>query len=59
MTAKSLFTQVKTMMTLRKGEEFKRIKDSTKDDRKAIRKLVDSGWSYCDKQTWKKECRDK
>jgi len=47
------------MMTLRKGEEFKRIKDSTKDDRKAIRKLVDSGWSYCDKQTWKKECRDK
>ena len=47
------------MKTLRKGEEFKRVKDSTVADCKALRKLVDSGWSYCDKQTWKKEFRDK
>ncbi len=47
------------MKTLRKGGEFKRVKDSTADDREALKKLVDSGWSYCDKETWKKECRDK
>ena len=47
------------MKTLRKGEEFKRVKDSTVADCKALRKLVDSGWSYCDKQTWKKDFRDK
>jgi hypothetical protein len=47
------------MKTLRKGNEFKRVKDSTVADRKAIRKLADSGWAYCDKQTWKKEVRDK
>ena len=47
------------MKTLRKNDEFKRVKDSTVADRKAIRKLVDSGWAYCDKTTWKKECRDK
>ena len=47
------------MKTLRKGKEFKRVKDSTVADRKALRKLGDSGWSYCDKATWKKEERDK
>mgnify|MGYP003146873348 FL=1 len=47
------------MKTLRKDKEFKRVKDSTVADRKAIRKLADSGWSHCDKVTWKQECRDK
>jgi len=47
------------MKTLRKGEKFKRVKDSTAADCKAIRKLVDSGWSYCDRATWKREVRDK
>ena len=42
------------MKTLRKNDEFKRVKDSTVADRKAIRKLVDSGWAYCDKTTWKR-----
>ena len=45
------------MKTLSKGNEFKRMKDSTVAHRKAIRKLVDSGWAYCDKKTWK-EMRD-
>ena len=45
------------MKTLRKGGEFKRVKDSTPDNRKTIRNLVDSGWSFCDKKTWR-EMRD-
>ena len=45
------------MKTLRKGDEFKRAKDSTVAHRKAIKKLVDSGWAYCDKTTWR-EMRD-
>ena len=45
------------MKTLTKGGEFKRMKDSTVAHRKAIRKLVDSGWVYCDKTTWR-EMRD-
>ena len=47
------------MKTLRKGEKFKRVKDSTAADCKAISTLVDSGWSYCDRATWKREVRDK
>ena len=46
------------MKTLRKGDEFKRVQDSTVAHRKAIKKLVDSGWGYCDKTTWRKN-RDK
>ena len=46
------------MKTLRKGDKFKRTQDTTVTDRKALRKLVDSGWSFCDKKTWKEECRD-
>ena len=47
------------MKTLRKGSTFKRVNDTTKADRKALGKLVDSGWSFCDRATWKRECRDK
>ena len=47
------------MKTLRKGDKFKRVKDSTRSDCEAVKKLVDSGWSYCDRATWKRECRDK
>ena len=42
------------MKTLRKGDEFKRMKDSTVAHRKAIKKLVDRGWEFCDKTTWRK-----
>ena len=41
------------MKTLRKGDEFKRVKDSTVAHREAIKELVASGWSYCDKATWR------
>jgi len=44
---------------LRKIDKFKRMKDSTVADRKAIKKLVDSGWAYCDKTTWKKNRDEK
>ena len=47
------------MKTLRKGDKFKRVQDSTKADREALGKLVDSGWDFCDRATWKRECRDK
>ena len=46
------------MKTLRKSDKFKRMKDSTVAHRKAIKKLVDSDWAYCDKTTWRK-LRDK
>jgi len=45
------------MKTLIRDGEFKRMKDSTVAHRKAIKKLVDSGWVYCDKTTWR-EMRD-
>ena len=47
------------MKILRKGHKFQKRKDSTKADIKAIQELVNAGWSYCDKQTWRRECRDK
>jgi hypothetical protein len=42
------------MKTLRKGDEFKRLKNSTVAHLEAIKELVDSGWVYCDKTTWRK-----
>ena len=42
------------MKTLRNGDEFKRVKDSSKKDYTAIRKLRESGWEFCDKTTWRK-----
>ena len=47
------------MKTLRKGEKFKRLKNSTKTDLDVIKKLVKDGWTFCDKTTWKKERGDK
>ena len=47
------------MKTLRKGDKFKRVKDSTTDDRKAIKTLLGTGWAFCDRTTWKREVRDK
>jgi len=47
------------MKILRKGDEFKSVKDSTKANYDVIRKLVASNWSFCDRATWKRECRDK
>ena len=47
------------MKILRKGDKFQKRKETTVDDRKAIKELVGAGWSYCDKTTWKRECRDK
>ena len=42
------------MKTLRKGDEFKRVKNSTKADWTAIKKLVADGWEFIDKTTWRK-----
>jgi hypothetical protein len=47
------------MKILRKGDKFQKRKEATVEDRKAIKELVGAGWSYCDKATWKRECRDK
>jgi hypothetical protein len=47
------------MKTLSKGSKLKRMKDSTVAHRKAIKKLVDSGWAYCDKTTWRKNRDEK
>ena len=47
------------MKILRKGDKFQKRKETTVDDRKAIKELVNAGWAYCDKATWKRECRDK
>jgi len=46
------------MKILRKGHKFQKRKDSTKADIKAIQELVNAGWSYCDRATWKREVRD-
>ena len=45
------------MKTLRKGEKFKRLKNSSKADWDNIKKLVKDGWTFCDKTTWR-ELRD-
>ena len=42
------------MKTLRKGDEYKRVKDSTKAHWDAIKTLVADGGAFCDKTTWKK-----
>ena len=47
------------MKILRKGDKFQKRKESTAEERKAIRELVNAGWSYCDRTTWKREVRDK
>lgn len=47
------------MKTLRKGDKFKRVKDATVDDRKALKTLLGAGWAFCDRSTWKREVRDK
>ena len=47
------------MKTLRKGNEFKRVKNKTQDDHASIKRLLSEGWKYCDKATWKREVRDK
>ena len=47
------------MKILRKGDKFQKRKETTVDDRNAIKELVGAGWSYCDKQTWRREFRDK
>ena len=47
------------MKILRKGDKFQKRKEATADDRKAIKELVNAGWAYCDKATWKREVRDK
>ena len=47
------------MKTLRKGDEFKRLKNSTNADLDVIKKLVKDGWTFCDKTTGDKERGDK
>jgi hypothetical protein len=45
--------------TLRKGDEFKRVPDSNKKDYVAIQRLVDAGWRFCDKTTWREHRKEK
>ena len=47
------------MKTLRKGDDFKRVPDSSKKDYIAIQKLVADGWNFCDKTTWRKHRKKK
>jgi hypothetical protein len=47
------------MKILRKGDKFKKVADSTHADQKALSTLLGEGWKYCDRTTWKRECRDK
>ena len=42
------------MKTLRKGDAFKRVKNSTKADWVVIKKLVSDGWAFIDKTTRRK-----
>jgi len=46
------------MKTLKKGKEFKRVKNSSRKDMDNIHALKASGWKFCDKTTWR-EMRDK
>jgi len=46
------------MKTLKKGKEFKRVKNSSREDMENIHALKASGWKFCDKTTWRK-MRDK
>jgi hypothetical protein len=46
------------MKTLRKGDEFKRMKNKSREEWDKIQHLVrHKGWEFCDKTTWK-ELRD-
>ena len=47
------------MKILRKGDKFKKVADSTHADNQALKTLLREGWKYCDRSTWKRECRDK
>ena len=47
------------MKTLRKNNEFKRVKSSTKADWAAIKKLVEDGWKFINKTTWRHMRGDK
>tara|TARA_R110002020_G_scaffold471399_1_gene698457 strand:+ start:899 stop:1087 length:189 start_codon:yes stop_codon:yes gene_type:complete len=38
--------------------KFKRLPDSTAEDRRKIKEALNAGWKFVDKATWKKECRD-
>ena len=47
------------MKILRKGDKFMKVADSTHADNQALKTLLGEGWKYCDRSTWKRECRDK
>ena len=47
------------MKILRKGDKFKKVADSAHADNQALKTLLGEGWKYCDRQTWKREVRDK
>ena len=41
------------MKTLKRNDEFKRVKDTSIDDYKEIKRLLDFGWGYSNKKDWK------
>ena len=41
------------MKTLKKNNEIKRVKDSSKKDIEILNNLITSGWNYVPKNEWK------
>lgn len=41
------------MKTLKKENEFKRLPDSTSNDRKRIDDMINDGWIFVPKKEWK------
>jgi len=41
------------MKTLKKGEDFKRVKDFSYEDLNKMNSLLKEGWNYCSKQEYK------
>ena len=47
------------MKTLKKNNEFKRVKDTSNSDNERIKELLNAGWNYCPKTEWKEATRTK
>lgn len=41
------------MKTLKKGTEFKKVKDSSIEDQSKIDSFIKDGWNYCPKKEYK------
>lgn len=41
------------MKILRKGDEFRKMPEKSVDEALVIRSMINQGWNYCSKQTYK------